>query len=154
MLMRVIVKVEPYPRKFHSSPHIDTLLWRNARKPEYRSRRQASIASQRLDKHCSHSNVDRRFLHNGGVAFVTTDKFNPSIKCPLFSSRRTVLRRWLTELTDRCRHRELGQFGSPEFSLEPRRQKWKFVCQERQCGIPNSEDITVVLNGKHAPLFF
>jgi hypothetical protein len=36
---------------------------------------------------------------------MTTDKLNPSIRCPLFSSRRTVSRGWLTELIDRCRHR-------------------------------------------------
>jgi hypothetical protein len=28
---------------------------------------------------------------------MTTDKLNPSVRCPLFSSRRTVLRGWLAE---------------------------------------------------------
>jgi hypothetical protein len=40
---------------------------------------------------------------------ATTNRFarqpNPSIRCSLFSSRKTVLRGWLTELTDRYRDR-------------------------------------------------
>jgi hypothetical protein len=52
-----------------------------------------------------YSNVDRRFLHNGGVIFMTTDKLNPLIRCSLLSWRRTLLRGWLTVLTDGCRHR-------------------------------------------------
>jgi hypothetical protein len=36
---------------------------------------------------------------------VTMDKPNPSIRFRLFSSRNTLLRGWLTEPTDRCRHR-------------------------------------------------
>jgi hypothetical protein len=48
----------------------------------------------------SRSNVDTRFLHNGGVVCVTTDRPNCSTRCSLFSSRNIVLRGWLTELTE------------------------------------------------------
>jgi hypothetical protein len=37
--------------------------------------------------------------HQRKVVSMTMDKLNPLIRCPLFSSRRTVLRGWLTELT-------------------------------------------------------
>jgi hypothetical protein len=63
------------------------------------------------------------------VICMMKDKLNLSIRCSLFNQRRTVLRGWLTELTDRCRHRDSKEsFG--EFSMEPRRQKCRFVCQE------------------------
>jgi hypothetical protein len=37
--------------------------------------------------------------------FMTVDKLNPLIRCRVFSSQRTVLRGWLTEVTQRWRHR-------------------------------------------------
>jgi hypothetical protein len=68
-----------------------------------------SIARQRLGKQVSsiivwvtnafsdNAYIDRHFLHNGGVIFVTTDKPNPSTRCSLLGWRKTILKR--------CRHR-------------------------------------------------
>jgi hypothetical protein len=41
-----------------------------------------SVVEQRLNKHCSHSNVDRRFLHNEGFVFVTTDSWTVRLSVP------------------------------------------------------------------------
>jgi hypothetical protein len=42
---------------------------------------------------------------------MTTDKLNPSVRCSLFSSRKTILRGWLTELAEREKwgHRKVTQ---------------------------------------------
>jgi hypothetical protein len=58
---------------------------------------------------------------------VTTDRLNPSIRSLQFSSRMTVLRGWLTELTDRWRHRyrdskESSGVQSSAWSQEDRRE--------------------------------
>jgi hypothetical protein len=61
---------------------------------------------------CTMSSVDFEYLLQKIGTIISKDDTlsfarqpNPSIRCPLFSSRRTVLRGWLTELTGRNRRK-------------------------------------------------
>jgi hypothetical protein len=131
------------------------ILWRNAWKwnrglISYATDTSAWKRNRGVISYATETSVSIVTTRQTVVLVTTTNRFarqpNHSIRCSLFSSRRTVLRGWLTELTDRCREsKESSGVQSSAWSQEDRSEDSSARKGSTECRTQKIESLVYVL---------